>query len=152
MTLDRGFVRGIVLQRFYLQWFVRELVNGVLLDGINLNAEFIDSEILPPQFWINVFDFLTSFNGDFGELLPISWELNFTFTPTEKKKMLECAEEEHKHCQGSACSGERREPDKWGLTFCLFTHWSMMKRRIFLLILTSGAEFKGALSRYLAFL
>lgn len=50
MTLDRGFVRGIVLQRFYLQWFVRELVNGVLLDGINLNAEFIDSEILPPQF------------------------------------------------------------------------------------------------------
>ena len=30
----------------------------------------------------------------------------------KKKKMLECAEEEHKHCQGSACSGERREPDK----------------------------------------
>lgn len=84
MTLDRAFVRGVVLQRFYLQcyvmgWYKFECLTNASIHKFSYRSfEFISLVFFAP------------FNGDFSELPSISWDLNFTFTPTKKEKAGTC--------------------------------------------------------------
>jgi len=90
MTLDKSFVRGIVLQRsYYLQKFASKY-------------ECLTNSLIP-KFSCRSFEF-------FFFRFPLAFlrAILAIFSPPKKKKRKECAERELEHFQGFAASGGHR--------------------------------------------